>query len=138
VRVSQRLDYAVRALTALAQEPAGQAVVAGELAARLNLPRRFLEQQITALAKRGLVSCTRGAAGGCTLSRPAEAVTVADVVLAVQGDVLDVPRTRDSAVAEMWSDADSALTRALRAVTLKDLATRQSELDAAAAPMYYI
>lgn len=138
MRVSQRLDYAVRALTALAQEPDGRAVVAGELATRLGLPRRFLEQQITALAKRGLVTCTRGATGGCALARRAEEITVADVVMAVQGDVLDVPKTRDSAVAEMWAEADEALTSSLRGVTIRDLAERQADLDAARAPMYYI
>jgi Rrf2 family protein len=136
--VSQRLDYALRALTALAQQPEQRPVVAGELAERLDLPKRFLEQQITALGKRGLVHCQRGAAGGCVLARPAEQVTVAEVVEAVQGEVLDIPHTRGSAVAEMWRDAADALSRTLSDVTLKDLADRQSEMDAARVPMYYI
>jgi Rrf2 family protein len=138
MRVSQRLDYALRALTALAQQPAGRPVVAGELAVTLGLPKRFLEQQITALGKRGLVSCQRGAAGGCVLARPAEEITVADVVRAVQGDVLDVPHTTDSAVAEMWAGAARALAQALEAVTLRQLAERQTELDERREAMYYI
>jgi Rrf2 family protein len=138
MRVSQRLDYAMRALTALAQQPPGRPVVAGDLAATLGLPKRFLEQQITALGKRGLVSCQRGAAGGCVLARPAEEITVADVVRAVQGEVLDVPHTNDSAVAEMWAAAAEALARALDDVDLRRLAERQTELDEGREAMYYI
>jgi Rrf2 family protein len=138
VRVSQRLDYALRALTALAQQPEGRPVVAGDLARDLALPKRFLEQQITALGKRGLVSCQRGAAGGCTLARTAEEITVGDVVRAVQGDILDVPHTTGSATTEMWRDVARTLEATLEKVTLRQLADRQSELDAEAAPMYYI
>lgn len=138
MRVSQRLDYAVRALSALARLPAGTPVVAGDLADELGLPKRFLEQQITALGKRGLVSCQRGASGGCVLARPADEITVADVVLAVQRDVLDVPHTTGSSVAEMWETAAAALAETLGRVTLRQLADRQAEIDATQVPMYYI
>ncbi|HEY3317857.1 MAG TPA: Rrf2 family transcriptional regulator [Coriobacteriia bacterium] len=138
MRVSQRLDYALRALTALAQQPEGRPMVAGDLARDLGLPKRFLEQQITALGKRGLVSCQRGASGGCVLARSPDLVTVADVVRAVQGEVLDVPHRTGSASSEMWLDVARALEDVLGSVTLRQLAKRQTELDAAAVPMYYI
>lgn len=138
MRVSQRLDYVLRALAAMARRPGGTPVVAGDLAAELRLPKRFLEQQLTLLGKRGIVSCQRGAGGGCVLAKPAETITVASVVRAVQGEVLDVPHTSGSSVAEMWQDAASALQTALEGVTVADLAKRQAELDAEAAPMYYI
>lgn len=138
MRVSQRLDYALRALTAMAQRPSGSSVVAGDLAAQLALPKRFLEQQLTALGKRGLVSCQRGAGGGCSLARGAEEITVAEVVRAIQGEVLDVPHTEGSAVARMWQDAALELEQALDAVTLAELASRQDRIDAAAEPIYYI
>jgi Rrf2 family protein len=138
MRVSQRLDYALRALTALAAVRPGAYMVAGDLADELGLPRRFLEQQLTAVAKRGLVTCQRGAGGGCALARPASEITVADVVRALQGDVLDVPRVTGSAVSEMWADAAARLEGELAGVDLATLAKRQAALDAAATPMYYI
>lgn len=138
MRVSQRLDYALRALTALAAVPEGTYVVAGDLADELGLPRRFLEQQLTALAKRGLVTCQRGSGGGCALGRPAAEITVADAVRALQGDVMDVPRVTGSAVSEMWGDAAQRLESDLQAIDLASLAKRQAVLDAAATPMYYI
>ena len=139
MRVSQRLDYALRAMTALAAVPAGEYVVAGDLADRLGLPRRFLEQQLTAVAKRGLVTCQRGAGGGCALARPASEISVAEIVRALQGEVLDVPHVTGSAVSEMWAHAAAGLQKEFEVVDLATLAKRQAEFDAASSPaMYYI
>lgn len=138
MRVSQRLDYALRALTAIAALPPGTSVAAGDIADRLGLPRRFVEQQITVLAKSGLVMSQRGARGGCALGRPASEITVAEVVEALQGSVLDVPSVTDSAVSEMWARAARDLREALASTTLADLAARQRELDASRVAMYHI
>jgi len=138
MRVSQRLDYALRALVLLAMQPDGEHVAAGDLADRLNLPRRFVEQQVTALARAGVVECRRGASGGCALARPAADISVGDVVIALHGHVLDVPLQSGSAAAEVWQDAARSLERFLADVDLAAIALRQRELDALAAPMYYI
>lgn len=138
MRVSQRLDYTLRALVDMAGEDGEAPVSAGEIAARLGLPKRFLEQQLTAMGRQGLVVCRRGSGGGCVLSRPASEITVAEVVRAVQGEVLDVPRTRGSAVAAMWSEAAETLATTLGGVTLAELAERQVALDSEAAGMYYL
>jgi Rrf2 family protein len=138
MRVSQRLDYTVRGLTALAEREFGAYVAAGDIADELSLPRRFVEQQFTALARAGLVECRRGAGGGCALARPADEITVGQVVRAVQGNVLDVPRVTGSAVSEMWAASAASLELALEDATLADLAERQRGLDAEASPMYYI
>ncbi len=138
MRVPQRLDYALRALVLLALQPEGDYVPAGDLAERLTLPRRFVEQQITALARAGIVRCRRGATGGCALARPARDVTVLDVVRAVQGDALDVPRVTGSATSELWSDAAENLEGYLAGTTLAQLAERQRQIDGAGASMYWI
>jgi len=138
MRVSQRLDYTVRGLTALARHAPGTHVAAGDIADALGLPRRFVEQQFTALARAGIVECRRGAGGGCALLRRAEEITIAEIVRAVQQVVLDVPRVTGSAVSEMWASASAALELALEDRTLADLAARQREFDARAAAMYYI
>lgn len=138
MRVSQRLDYALRALVELTRMQPGEAVPAGEIAARLDLPKRFLEQQLTALSREGIVSCRRGSGGGCVLAVRAEKLTVADVARALEHEVLDVPRTTGTATAEMWAGAAGALESALGSVTLSDIAARQAEIDAEAAGMYYL
>lgn len=138
MRVPQRLDYALRALVLLALQPSGEYVAAGDLAERLSLPRRFVEQQVTALARAGIVRCRRGASGGCALARPADEIAVLDVVEAVQGAVLDVPHVTGSAASALWGDAAEYLQGFLATVTLAELAERQRELDGAATPMYWI
>jgi Rrf2 family protein len=138
VRVSQRLDYTVRGLVALAAEPPGTPVVAGELADRLGLPRRFLEQQFTAVAKRGILSCQRGANGGCALTRPASEITVGEIIRAVQGQVLDVPQVTGAASSEIWARVAAGLDAIVDDITLADLVRRQAELDRDLSPMYYI
>lgn len=138
MRVSQRLDYSVRLLVALARQPAGAFTGSGELADRLGLPRRFLELQMSTLKSAGLVRCRRGAGGGCALARNAAAITVADIVRAVEGSVLDVPKTQASATAEAWSRASIALEAELDSISIAELAARQAALDAEIAPIYFI
>jgi DNA-binding IscR family transcriptional regulator len=59
------------------------------------------------------------------------------VVKALQGDVLDIPRSSGSATVEFWETAARALEDRLQSVTLADLALRQAQLDAETAPMYF-
>jgi len=138
VRVSQRLDYSARLLVALARQPQGALAGSGELADRMGLPRRFLELQVSALKAAGLVSCRRGAGGGCALARGAGEISMADVVRAVDGSVLDVPKTRASSTAEAWARGSAALEAELDSISVADLATRQAALDAESAPIYFI
>ena len=138
MRVPQRLDYALRALVLLALQPEGEYIAAGDLADHLGLPRRFVEQQVTALARAGIVRCRRGAAGGCALARTAREVTVYDVVEAVQGEVLDVPHVTGSAASGLWADAADQLAGFLATVDLAQLAEQQRDLDGAAVSMYWI
>lgn len=138
MRVSQRLDYTLRMLVALARLPTDTTTASGNLAVRLGLPRRFGEQQMTALAKTGLIDSRRGTGGGVSLARSAKEISVLDVVRAVQGQALDVPRLAGSATAEFWAGAGAALEEWLESATLADLVRRQAEMDASAGPMYFI
>lgn len=138
MRVSQRVDYALRTVVALAAYPAGEVVPAGVLAQRLTLPRRFVEQQLTALVRVGIVGAKRGASGGCYLARPAASITALDVVTTIEGTACDVPRQPGSAVAEMWESMSEGVATTLASVSIADLASRQRELSEPAAAVYYI
>lgn len=138
MRVAQRIDYAMRAVTALASLPADRLMPSGELADRLGLPRRFVEQQVTELARHAIVNSRRGPGGGVALARRADEIAVSEVIVAVQGDLLDVPRVGGSAVSEMWRGAAEALERYFAGVSVGALAARQRELDETSASMYHI
>ena len=138
MRVSQRADYALRTVVALASYRSGEVVPAGLIAETLGLPRRFVEQQITALSRAGVVGSKRGAAGGCYLARPASEITALEVVAAIEGTPCDVPRQPGSAVAELWGDMAAAVSDTLSATSVADLATRQRALAVPVESIYYI
>jgi Rrf2 family protein len=138
MRVSQRLDYALRALVMLAQRSAGVYISGGEIAARLGLPQRVVEQQLSELARAGVLRSRRGAGGGHALARPASAISVADVVRAIEGAALDVPRVTGSATSEFWERTADSFGVYLEGATVQMLAERQTDLDARAAEVYYI
>jgi Rrf2 family protein len=138
MRVEQRLDYALRLLVAVSRLPEGERVAVGDLAEAMGLPRRFCEQQVTELSRHGLVSCRRGAGGGCRLSVPSDEITVADVVNALQGTALDVPHTQGSATTQMWEEVAAAVEERLAAVSIAALAEKQAMIERAGAAMYQI
>jgi len=80
MRVSAKADYAVRAAAELAAESEGP--VKGErLAEAQDIPLQFLEHILLELKHHGIVRARRGAKGGYWLAKPADTITVADVVL---------------------------------------------------------
>ncbi len=138
MRVSQRLDYAMQTLVLLAGRPPGSFTAAGHLAEHLGLPRRFVEQQITELSRAGIVRCRRGPSGGCALDADPADVTALDVVIALQGDVIDVPHQPGRASTRLWQGMAEAAEAHLASVTLADLLATQRELDVSLTPMYFI
>ena len=82
MRVSAKVDYALRALLELAA--AGEGPVKGErLATAQQIPPKFLENILTELRRAEIVATQRGAEGGYRLAQPAGEITVADVIRAL-------------------------------------------------------
>jgi Rrf2 family protein len=92
VDISARTEYAIRAMLALAEaatESAGPLSV-DTLATRQDLPRKFLEAIVSDLRRAGLVTSTRGARGGYSLSREPRDITIGDIFRAVDGPLAEV------------------------------------------------
>ena len=87
--VSARTDYAVRAMLAVAAEHP-HLVKAATLAAAQDIPLSFLQGILLDLRRAGLLHSHRGVDGGYALARPAEAISVGDVVRAVGGALTTV------------------------------------------------
>lgn len=86
VRISAKADYAIRALLELASRQEAEGPLTTEaIAAAQDMPYRFLQQILADLRKNGLVSGRRGTDGGWRLSMSASAVTLADIIAAVDG-----------------------------------------------------
>src|SRR3954470_20240698 len=84
-RISQKTEYALRAMTELALRQESGLGAAREIAESQRIPLRFLEQQLGTLSKAGLVESFRGAGGGCRLAGDPAEVTVGDVGEAIEG-----------------------------------------------------
>jgi len=137
LRVPARVDYALRALVALALED-GTPMKGDRLSREQAIPFRFLEVTLGELRHSGIVASRRGADGGYWLARPAADVTVVDVLVALEGSLIDVRsvpyeeeqgREVHRVTNRVWTSAEADLDRLLGAITLADLAA-----EAAAQP----
>src|SRR5262245_65460600 len=98
LKVSQKLEYAIRAMIELAEHRDDETLTpARAIAERQQVPLRFLEQQLGALSRAGLVESFRGAGGGCRLARDPADITVAEVAGASEGQIDPVVRLAPSA-----------------------------------------
>ncbi|WP_166851264.1 Rrf2 family transcriptional regulator [Isoptericola sp. BMS4] len=132
MRISAKADYAVRASAELAAATDGRPVPAEALARAQDVPHRFLEAILSDLRREGIVASRRGANGGYVLARPADRVTVADVVRAVEGPLVFVRDARPSdleytgsaaSLLHVWVALRVNVRAVLESVTLADLAS---------------
>ncbi len=139
MQVSARVDYAMRALAELAAHESGRLVTSDQLAHTQEIPPKFLESILTQLRRAGLVISRRGAEGGYRLGRPAEQITVADVIRALEGPLAAVRGFAPEEVTyggaaehlgEVWVATRAALRSVLEHVTLADLRTGDLPSDA--------
>lgn len=84
---SSKAEYGVRLMVELGRQASGQPTSLKSLAAAEKLPLAYLEQVVARLRRAGLVRSARGAHGGYWLARPAEEITMDEVVLALEGAI---------------------------------------------------
>jgi Rrf2 family protein len=130
MKVSAKVDYALRAATELAgafPEP-----LKGErIAQAQSIPQKFLENILLDLKHADLVQTLRGSEGGYRLARPPEAVTLAAVIRAVEGPLANVRGVRPEQIEyvgtaeplkQVWIAVRANLRAVLESVTLADVA----------------
>ena len=132
MRLTHLADYAVVLMPAAARYPAGARLSATELSADTGVPLPTAQKLMGQLATAGLLSSARGASGGFALSRPADDISLADIVEAVEGPIA-LTMCADGVNHECLLDAHcrvkphmgvvgNAVRGALGAVTLTELA----------------
>jgi len=130
VRVTAKVDYALRAALELAGAPPSTPVKGDAIAEAQDISVNYLENILLELRRAGIVRSMRGAEGGYWLARPADQVTVADIIRAVEGPLANVRGERPEAlehtghahhVRELWVATRAALRTVLEGTTLADL-----------------
>ena len=87
MRLTHLADYAVVIMTAAARREAGARLSASELAQETGVPLPTTQKLMGRLAAEGLLTSVRGASGGFALARPADEITLVDIVEAVEGPI---------------------------------------------------
>ncbi|MFR8548881.1 MAG: RrF2 family transcriptional regulator [Lachnospiraceae bacterium] len=87
MKLSTKGRYGLRALIDLAQHSEKDAVSISSIALRQNISESYLEQLVAKLKKAGLVVSIRGAQGGYRLAKPAQTISVGDILRALEGDL---------------------------------------------------
>ena len=147
--VSQKCQYAVRALLELAKRSGQTPVRSGEIAARQAIPPRFLENILNELKNAGLVEAHSGSRGGFVLACKPEQLTVGRVIRLVDGPLDPVRCTKDTtgtsdskgaaqrdcplkdrcSLIGLWQEAKTAVEAVYDRTTFAELSKRENELD---------
>jgi Rrf2 family protein len=130
MHVTAKVDYAVRAMVELAAADGGP--LKGEaIATAQRVPSRFLENILLELRHARLVRSQRGADGGYRLARPAETITIADVIRTVEGPIASIRSERPdelsyvgpaASLRDVWVALRASMRSVLESVTLADVA----------------
>jgi Rrf2 family protein len=136
VRISAKVDYAVRASVELAAAQNGddpaRPVKAEALARAQDIPVKFLENILQGLRQAGIVESRRGPEGGHLLARPASEIALADVIRAIDGPLAGVSGRRPEDVEfkgtaeplrDVWIAVRASVRRVLEEVSLADVAS---------------
>jgi FeS assembly SUF system regulator len=133
VRLSNFTDYAVVTMSAAARHCGGARTSAGELAIETGLPAPTVAKVVSKLTAAGLLRSVRGAKGGLQLARPAAAISLADIVEAVEGPIAlaaciegeDCVAHHDCRVRPHWPIVNETLRGALAGVPLTRLSQQE-------------
>lgn len=130
LRLSNLADYGVVVMTAAARAEAGLPLAASRMAEAAGIPHATVAKLMGQLGRAGLLQSRRGVAGGFELARPATAISLADIVEAIDGPIALTHCTHEAAdcglaegcaVRPHWEPVNQAVRAALSAVTLADL-----------------
>ena len=135
---STKAEYGVRLMVELGRQPGWEPAALSAVAEAESLPLSYLEHLVARLRNAGLVTSTRGARGGYRLARPAEEITMDEVVEALEGPIApmecfhETPEGKvlcshetdgDHACATklLWTRVQGGVSKALAGTTLADL-----------------
>ena len=130
MRVTTKGRFAVNATIDLALRESAGPVALASIAERQRISLSYLEQLFARLKRAGIVESTRGPGGGYTLGRPAAAISVADIVGAVDepAEEVDGEAAGDTQPRELWRRLNAVMLEHMGRITLESLVEEQREL----------
>ena len=130
MKVSTRVEYGMLALTDIAlYSDNGSSVSAPEIAERQKISQKYLEQILTHLKQAGLIRAQKGLRGGYALTRAADKISIAEILNALDSDILDEMNStgnkternlRNAVNARLWEEMNRLLREFAENKTLSD------------------
>ncbi len=135
LRPSKKLALALEAVVDVAYHGGSDPVQSQDIARRLGLPRRYLEQVLQQLVRAGVLKGVRGPRGGYRLARERRRISAGEVVRVVQGmeeaDGDDGPSSESVLAAKVigpfWDELESELMQRLESVSIEELCLRAEQ-----------
>jgi Rrf2 family transcriptional regulator, cysteine metabolism repressor len=121
MNISVKSEYALQAIFDLAQQPPGEPVKIADIARRQKIPQKFLELILSSLKQGGFVESRRGAEGGYRLAKPADQITIGEV-LRFSEDTKKARKFASSPFNDVWKRVDEAVSAILDKTTFSELA----------------
>src|SRR5919109_2386344 len=121
MNISVKGEYALQAIFDLAAQRAGEPVKIADIARRQKIPQKFLELILAGLKQGGFVESRRGAEGGYLLARPAEAITVGEVLRYVEGHKTKRRPKATTPLSDLWERVESAVSGVIDRTTFAEL-----------------
>ncbi len=139
MKISTKGRYALRMLLDLAVRQEQGYISLKEVAERQNISKKYLEQIVPMLNRSGILRTNRGNKGGYMLAKPANVLTVGEILRATEGslapvacleyEVNDCPRAEECATLYIWEGLYKAVQDYLDGITLQDILNHNSGLD---------
>jgi Rrf2 family transcriptional regulator, cysteine metabolism repressor len=126
MNISVKGEYALQAIFDLASQPSGEPVKIADIARRQKIPQKFLELILASLKQGGFVASRRGAEGGYRLARPADQITIGEVLRFVE-EGKKGKRAGPDAFTDLWKRVDAAISGILDRTTFAELVRRWKE-----------
>jgi Rrf2 family protein len=128
MNISVKGEYALHAVFDLALQKPGEPVKIADIARRQHIPQKFLELILAGLKQGGFVESRRGAEGGYLLARPANSITVGEVIRFMEGARNGKPKNlAASPFGSLWQTVESAVSQVVDQTSFGDLARQWRE-----------
>ena len=125
MNISVKSEYALLAMFDLAAQPPGDPVKIADIAGRQKIPQKFLELILSSLKQGGFVESRRGAEGGYKLTKPADQITVGEVLRFVEER--KAQRRTPDAFTDLWKRVDTSVSEVIDRTTFAELVRRWKE-----------
>jgi Rrf2 family cysteine metabolism transcriptional repressor len=149
VNLSQKCQYAIRAILELAKHYGEGPIAISQIAVSQAIPQRFLENILNELRPTGLIESRRGIQGGYLLARAPATISVGEIIRLVEGPLDPVkcigdrngpccPLKNDCALFHLWTRAKEAVEAVYDNASFQELVDEERELNRAAVLDYCI